>query len=117
MNLEYTHKPNYYLFAQLFIRFIEQHIKQNPNQTETRFILTDVFNIFQHDLASTTTNLEAILNICDGYKVETLAGDLKLIQSHHIDAQDNSVLICFNATAQEAILAGKALIHPDTTTY
>lgn len=117
MNLEYTHKPNYFFFAQLFIRFIENHIKQHPNQHETRFNLTDVFTVFHHDLASTTTNLEAILNISDEYKIETLEGDLKLIQSYHINAHDHSVLICYSSAAQKALLEGKTLIYPDANSY
>lgn len=117
MSLEYTHKPNYFFFAQLFIRFIENHIKQHPNENETQFSLNEVFKIFHQDLASTTTNLDAILNISDEYTVETLEGDLKLIQSYHINAHDHSVLICYTPAAQQALLDGKQLIHPDATSY
>lgn len=31
MNLEYTHKPDYYLFAQLLVRHIESYIHKHPD--------------------------------------------------------------------------------------
>lgn len=117
MNLEYTHKPNYYFFAQLFIRFIESHIRMSPSENDTQFSLIEVIRIFHHDLASTTTNLDAILNICDEYKVETLLGDLKLIHSYFIDTHSNTIHIGYNPVAREALLEGKALIYPDLNSY
>lgn len=27
MNLKFTHKPDYFMFAQLFIRYLEDHIE------------------------------------------------------------------------------------------
>ena len=32
MNLEYTHKPDYYLFAQLLVRHIESYIQNTQMQ-------------------------------------------------------------------------------------
>ena len=32
MNLEYTHKPDYYLFAQLLVRHIESYIHKHQMQ-------------------------------------------------------------------------------------
>ncbi len=79
MNLEYTHKPDYYLFAQLLVRHIESYIHKHPDADNAIFDLRDVYEIFRQDFASTTTNLEGILHIADSYRVETLNGDQPLI--------------------------------------
>lgn len=117
MNLEFSHKPNYFLFAQLFIRHLEQHIKKHPNQNQASFDLRDIYKIFQHDFASTTTNLEGILNISDDYRVETINGDEKLIQHYKIDAEQNHLHIDFNPAASQALKEGKPMIEPDASIY
>ncbi|TCM61798.1 hypothetical protein EC844_12716 [Acinetobacter calcoaceticus] len=117
MNLNYAHKPNYFLFAQLLIRHVEQYIKKHPTATQASFDLHEIYQVFRHDLASTTTNLEGILNICDAYKVDTLNGDQNLIQHYTIDAQLNTLQIDFHPDAAQSIREGKALIEPDATSY
>lgn len=54
MNLEYTHKPDYYLFAQLLVRHIESYIHKHPDADNAIFDLRDVYEIFRQDFASTT---------------------------------------------------------------
>ena len=115
MSLEFTHKPNYFLFAQLIIRHLESYIKKHPDASNAIFDLRDIYQIFRQDLASTTTNLDGILNIADEYKVETLNGDKKLISKYAINVADNSLLIDFDPDALQAIKAGKKIIVPDAT--
>lgn len=45
MNLEYTHKPDYYLFAQLLVRHIESYIHKHPDADNAIFDLRDVYEI------------------------------------------------------------------------
>ena len=115
MSLEFTHKPNYFLYAQLIIRHIESYIKKHPDANNAIFDLRDIYQVFREDLPSTTTNLDAILNIADEYKVETLNGDKKLISKYAINVADNSLLIDFDPDALQAIKAGKKIIVPDAT--
>ncbi len=117
MSLEFTHKPNYFLFAQLIIRHLESYIKKHPDASNAIFDLRDIYQIFRQDLASTTTNLDGILNIADEYAVETINGDKKLISQYKIDATNNSLLIDFNADALAAIKDGKRIIEPDANNY
>ncbi|OTG83881.1 hypothetical protein [Acinetobacter sp. ANC 4648] len=117
MNLNYSHKPNYFLFAQLLIRHIEGYIKKHPDASNAIFDLRDIYEIFRHDLAATTTNLEGILNIADQYMVDTLKGDQRIIHTYRVDAEKNSLLIDFNQDALHALQEGKPIIEPDATTY
>ncbi|WP_445115127.1 hypothetical protein [Acinetobacter sp. WZC-1] len=117
MNLNYAHKPNYFLFAQLLIRHIEGYVKKHPDASNAIFDLRDIYEIFRHDLASTTTNLEGILNIADEYTIETINGDKKIISSYKIDAEQNSLLIDFNTDALGALKDGKRIMEPDATSY
>ena len=117
MSLEFTHKPNYFLFAQLIVRHLESYIKKHPDASNAIFDLRDIYQIFRQDLASTTTNLDGILNIADEYAVETLNGDKKLISQYKIDAANNSLLIDFNPDALAAIKDGKQVIAPDATIH
>lgn len=117
MTLEFTHKPNYFLFAQLIIRHLESYIKKHPDASNAIFDLRDIYQIFRQDLASTTTNLEGILNIADEYTVETINGDEKIISKFKIDAQNNSLLIDFNEGALAALKEGKRIIEPEANNY
>ena len=117
MNLEFTHKPNYFLFAQLIVRHIENYIEKHPDANNAIFDLRDIYELFRQDKASATTNLDGILNIADEYKVETLNGDEKLISRYNIDAQNNSLLIDFNSNALDSLKNGKNIIPPDATVY
>lgn len=115
MSLEYTHQPDYFLFAQLLMGHIRQYIQKHPDADNAIFDLRDIYQIFRQDLASTTTNLEGILNIADEYKVETLQGDQKLIQRYKMDLENNALMIDFHPEALLALREGKPLLHPDST--
>lgn len=117
MSLEFTHKPNYFLYAQLIIRHLESYIKKHPDASNAIFDLRDIYQIFRQDLASTTTNLDGILNIADEYSVETLKGDQKIISHYKVDATNNSLLIDFNDDALVALREGKRIIEPDANNY
>lgn len=117
MTLEFTHKPNYFLYAQLIIRHIEGYVKKHPEANNAIFDLRDIYQIFQQDLPSTTTNLDAILNIADEYTVDTISGDQKIISSYKIDATNNSLLIDFNSDALTSLRAGKPIVEPDANNY
>ena len=117
MSLEFTHKPNYFLYAQLIIRHIENYIKKHPDANNAIFDLRDIYELFRHDLASTTTNLEGILNIADEYIIDTLNGDQKIISHYHINAKENNLLIDFNNDALEAPRSGKPIVPPDATLH
>ena len=117
MDVNFSHKPDYFLFAQLLIRHIEGYIKKHPDANNAIFDLRDIYELFRHDLASTTTNLEGILNIADEYTVDTLNGDQKIISHYHINAQDNNLLIDFNSDALEALRSGKLIVPPDATVH
>lgn len=115
MSLDFTHKPDYFLSAQLFIRHLEIYIEKHPDAQNAIFDLRDIYELFRQDLASATTNLEGILNIADEYKVDTLQGDQKIIHSYHIDAQNNSLLVDLNNDAVISLRAGKEIIAPDAS--
>lgn len=115
MTLNYAHKPNYFLYAQLFIRHVEGYIKKNSDRNNATFDLRDIYELFRQDLASTTTNLEGILNIADEYTVETINGDKKIISSYKIDAEQNTLLVDFDSDSVKSIADGKQIIAPDAT--
>ena len=115
MSLSFTHKPNYFLWAQLLVHHIERHVKAHPNELNTTLSLIDIYNLFQHDAASSSINLEGIMNIVDEYKFDTLSGDQKLVKGYHIEATENFLQLDFNPEAHAALLAGKPFIAPDAT--
>lgn len=115
MKVDISYKPNYFLYAQLIIRHIENYISKHPDAENAIFDLRDIYELFRQDKASSTTNLDGILNIADEYKVETLNGDKKLISKYAINVADNSLLIDFDPDALQAIKAGKKIIVPDAT--
>lgn len=115
MDLEFTHKHNYYLFANLLIRHIETYIFKHPDANNAIFDLRDIYELFRQDRASTTTNLDGIFDIVDDYKVETLNGDQKLIVGHSIDTLNNSLLVDFNQEALASLKSGKPVIEPDAS--
>ncbi|WP_180045881.1 MULTISPECIES: hypothetical protein [Acinetobacter] len=117
MSMNFAHKPNYFLFAQLLVRHIEGYIKKHPDANNAIFDLRDIYELFRQDLASTTTNLEGILNIADEYTIDTLHGDQKIISEYKIDAEQNSLLIDFNPDALQALRDGKPIIAPDATLH
>lgn len=115
MSLAFTHKPDYFLSAQLFIRHLETYIEKHPEANNAIFDLSDIYELFRNDLASATTNLDGILNIADEYKVETLNGDQKIIQHYNIDPTNNCLLINLNSEALTSLRTGKPIIAPDAT--
>lgn len=117
MQLEYRHDSNYFLFSQLFMRHIESYIHKHPETNHVSFDLHDIYEVFREDFAATTTNLESILNIADGYQVETLNGDEKLISSYKIDAKANTLSVDFNTDALQGLKSGHPLIEPDPTLH
>lgn len=117
MSLDFIHKPDYFLNAQLLMNHIVGYIKKHPDANNAIFDLRDIYELFRQDLASTTTNLEGILNIADEYQVETINGDEKIISGFSIDAENNSLLIDFNQAALQALRDGKNFIPPDATLH
>ncbi len=117
MNLEYTHQPDYFFFAQLLVHHVEGYIEKHPDAQNAIFDLRDIYELFRQDFASATTNLDAILHIADEYKVETLNGDQKLISHYSVDPKNNSLLLDFNADALENLKQGKKMIEPDPTSH
>ena len=114
MNLDISHKPNYFLFAQLLMRFIEKH-PPTPPHNQLTIPLTQLEEIFQGNAAATTMNLQGILNIADEYQIETLSGDQKLIQSYHVDSEQSALVLELNPESITELAQGKPLITPDAT--
>ena len=48
-NMEFSSKPNYFLFAQLLIRHIENYVKKHQDAQNAIFDLRDVYEIFRQD--------------------------------------------------------------------
>ncbi|NNH78979.1 hypothetical protein HLH17_15255 [Acinetobacter sp. ANC 5380] len=117
MGLAYKHESEYFFFAQLLVRHVEEYIEKHPDAQDAIFDLRDIYELFRQDFASATTNLDAILNIADQYKVETLNGDQKLISHYAVDPKNNSLLLDFNAEALESLRQGKPIIEPDATLH
>lgn len=115
MSLEFTHKPNYFLYAQLLIRHIENYIEKHAEAENAIFDMRDIYELFRQDKASATTNLDGILNIADEYKIETLNGDKKLISKYAIDIENNALLLDFDKDALDSLKNGKPIIAPDAT--
>ncbi|WP_216934661.1 MULTISPECIES: hypothetical protein [unclassified Acinetobacter] len=115
MSLHYAHKPNYFLYAQLVVRHIQNYIQKNPETSQLAFDLNEIHALFQDDFASSSINLDGIMNIADEYKVETLSGDQKLIQRYDIDVKNAKLLIDCNPEALQSLKDGKPLIEPDAT--
>ena len=113
MSLKFTHKPDYFLYAQLFVRNLENYIVKHPEENAPNFNLQDIYDLFGKDFASASTNLEGILNIADEYRVETLHGDQKLIQGYSIDGKYNNLLVNLNPEAAKSLREGKPIIEPD----
>ncbi|MBP3010426.1 hypothetical protein J8395_07085, partial [Acinetobacter baumannii] len=65
------------------------YLLKHPTEQNTTFNLQTIYDVFSHDLASSTTNLEGILNIADEYVLETEEGLLPLISSHSINLKNH----------------------------
>ena len=112
MNMLYTHKPNYYFFAHKFVLFLEDYLKSHSYEHETSFNLQTIYDLFGHDRASSTTNLEGILNIADEYVLETDEGQQSLIRSYHVHLDNHVLNLEFNTKAVESLKAGQTIVSP-----
>ena len=112
MNMLYTHKPNYYFFAHKFVLFLESYLKAYPFEQQTSFNLHTIYDLFSHDRASSTTNLEGILNIADEYVLETDEGSQPLIRSYHLHLDNHVLTLEFNPKAVESLKAGQIIVSP-----
>ena len=112
MNMLYTHKPNYYFFAHKFVLFLESYLKAYPFEQQTSFNLHTIYDLFSHDRASSTTNLEGILNIADEYVLETDEGSQPLIRSYHLHLDNRVLTLEFNPKAVESLKAGQIIVSP-----
>jgi hypothetical protein len=108
----YTHKPNYYFFAHKFVLFLESYLKAHPFEQQTSFNLHTIYDLFSHDRASSTTNLEGILNIADEYVLETDEGSQPLIRSYHLHLDNHVLTLEFNPKAIESLKAGQIIVSP-----
>ena len=112
MNMLYTHKPNYYFFAHKFVLFLESYLKNHPTEEQTSFNLQTIYDLFSHDRASSTTNLEGILNIADEYVFETEDGLLPLISKHSVNLKNHVLSLEFTPQALASLLSGHSLVNP-----
>ncbi|NWK81602.1 hypothetical protein [Acinetobacter sp. SwsAc4] len=112
MNMLYTHKPNYYFFAHKFVLFLESYLKAHPFEQQTSFNLHTICDLFSHDRASSTTNLEGILNIADEYVLETDEGSQPLIRSYHLHLDNHVLTLEFNPKAVGSLKAGQIIVSP-----
>lgn len=112
MNLHYTHKPNYYFFAHKLVLFLENYIKHHPNHVQETFNLNTIYDLFDYDFASSSTNLEGILNIVDEYVIETNNGNEPLVKAYHISHDNHILTIDFNSNAIAHLAQGKVITYP-----
>lgn len=113
MNLNFTHKPDYYFFAERFIGFLQTKLSRIPRETHLRFPLDVVYQAFDQDFASTTTNLDAIMNIVEQYTVN----GQRLMNSYIIDAKYNTLDIELDANALDHFEQEHLLTPPDPSSY
>ena len=50
MSLKFTHKPDYFLYAQLFVRHLENYIVKHPEENTPNFNLQDIYDLFGKDV-------------------------------------------------------------------
>ncbi|WP_333661728.1 hypothetical protein [Acinetobacter sp.] len=112
MNMLYTHKPNYYFFAHKLVLFLESYLKNHPIEQQTSFNLQTIYDLFSHDRASSTTNLEGILNIADEYVLNTDEGQQALIRAYHVHLDNHVLALEFNPKAIASLKAGQSIVSP-----
>ena len=113
----FAHKPNYFFLSHTLVGFLTNKIQQAGELSELTIDLKDIFSLFNQDLASTTSNLEGIINIADNYHVGTESPEYRLISSYKIYADSNRVTFNFSPKAVQALQQGQALIAPDANNY
>ncbi len=112
MNLQYTHKPNYYFFAHTLALMLESHVKQYPQHLQESFNLHTINDWFFQDVASSSINLEGILNIVDEYSVVTSYGKVPLLSEYHLQYDTHELHVKFHPQAVANLLAGGVLDYP-----
>lgn len=117
MNLEFNHKSNYFLGAQLVIRHIQDKLFKEKTD-HISFSLQEFKTLFQNDMASASVNLDGILHLASKYVVETLSGDVTLINHYDIHSNEHTTTIFLNESAVNALVDdAHPLIPPDAATY
>lgn len=116
MNLHFTHKPNYFLGAQLIMRHLQDSLHKEKKEQIT-YSIDDFKQLFQGDNASATIDLDSILHIAKQYKVETLSGDVALIKAYQIDGEKHRVQFTIDESAVDALNEGQTFIVPDASSY
>lgn len=112
MNLHYTHKPNYYFYAHKLVLFLENHVKKHPSDVQETFNLNTIYDLFDHDFASSSTNLEGILNIVDEYVIETETGREALVAQYRISLDNHVLTLSFNPNAVTRLIQGQTITYP-----
>ncbi|EXS25012.1 MULTISPECIES: hypothetical protein [Acinetobacter] len=111
-SMKYSYKPNYFFFAHKLVLFLKDYLIKHPTEQQTTFNLQTIYDIFSHDLASSTTNLEGILNIADEYVFETEDGLLPLISKHSVNLKNHVLSLEFTPQALASLLSGRSLVNP-----
>ncbi|MEB3754873.1 hypothetical protein [Acinetobacter sp. MD2(2019)] len=113
MNMEFTHQPNYFFFAHRLVQFLEGYLRKHP-ETDTEFNLQSIeHDVFGDDRASSSVNLEGILNIADEYQVHTERGVLPLIRSYMIQAEKHVLKIQFHPESVRGLSLGELSRYPN----
>lgn len=113
MNMEYLHKPNYFFFAHKMVLFLEQYIKQHPMEQEANFNLQTIYDLFSHDRASSTINLEGILNIVDEYLINTQQGIVGLVNRYNLHLDNHVLTLNFHPQAMQSVIDGESIFFPN----
>lgn len=112
MNMEYLHKPNYFFFAHKMVLFLENYIKKHPTEQEAHFNLETIYDLFSHDRASSTVNLEGILNIVDEYLIDTQQGISALINKYTIHHDNHTLTLNFHPYVMQSVVNGANVFFP-----
>ncbi|MEB3766568.1 hypothetical protein [Acinetobacter sp. MD2] len=112
MNMEYTHQPEYFFFAHRLVSFLEEYLRQHP-ETDAEFNLQTIqHRVFGHDRASSSINLESILNIADEYQIHTERGMRPLIRQYEIHVENHVLTLHFHPESIQSLVAGASSICP-----
>ena len=104
MSLQTIDKPNLYFSAQLLINSILAKIAENSiSNDQLQYHLFELKQIFNDNIPSTTTHLEAITELTKSYQVCANNQDepksLQLVTSYLIDAGNNTATLHLNPQA------------------
>lgn len=112
MNMQYLHKPNYFFFAHKMVLFLEKYIKQHPMEQEVHFNLQTIYDLFSYDRASSTVNLEGILNIVDEYLINTHQGIVNLVHKYDIHLDNHVLSLNFHPQVMQSVINGESVFFP-----